>query len=186
LTDTALRYRRLARADFPLVAGWLAEPHVARWWRQAHSVDAVEAEYGGVVDGHDPTEVFIVEDDGRAIGLIQRYRLDANPDWQLVLAPAGTPADAFSLDYLIGVEDLTGRGIGPRMIAGCVAEGFELYPDLSAAVVAVQQDNRASWRALEKAGFQRAWSGQLESDDPSDAGPSHIYVLLRSDRRRDG
>jgi aminoglycoside 6'-N-acetyltransferase len=179
LTDAALRYRRLTRADFPVVSQWLAQPHVARWWRQAHSLEAVEGEYGPAVDGRDPTDVFIVEHDGRPVGLIQRYRLDANADWQKVLAPTGTPQDALSIDYLIGDEDLTGRGLGPRMIADCVAEGWQLHPDLSAVVVPVQQANRASWRALEKAGFERAWSGMLDSDDPSDEGPSHVYVLLR-------
>ena len=50
------------------------------------------------------------------------------------------------------------------------------YPNI---VAAVQQGNRRSWRALEKAGFSRTWAGQLESDDPSDAGPSYVYVRAR-------
>ncbi len=45
--------------------------------------------------------------------------------------------------------------------------------------VAVQQDNRRSWRALEKAGYSRVFAGMIESDDPSDAGPSYLYVRLR-------
>ena len=32
-------------------------------------------------------------------------------------------------------------------------------------------------RALEKAGYQRCWAGELESDDPSDEGPMYLYRL---------
>jgi aminoglycoside 6'-N-acetyltransferase len=45
--------------------------------------------------------------------------------------------------------------------------------------VAVQQENPASWRALEGAGFQRVWAGMLDSDDPSDQGPSYLYSMRR-------
>lgn len=43
-------------------------------------------------------------------------------------------------------------------------------------VVAVQQANRRSWRALEKAGFERTWAGTIECDDSCDAGPNFVYV----------
>jgi aminoglycoside 6'-N-acetyltransferase len=42
-----------------------------------------------------------------------------------------------------------------------------------------QQENVASWRALEKAGFERIFAGPLESDDPSDSGPAFVYALRR-------
>ena len=48
-----------------------------------------------------------------------------------------------------------------------------------AIVVTVQIENRRSWRALEKAGYRRTWSGFVHSGDPSDDGPSHVYVLDR-------
>ena len=49
----------------------------------------------------------------------------------------------------------------------------------SAVVVAVQQANRASWRALEGAGFRRQWEGLLVTDDLSDQGPAYLYVRYR-------
>jgi aminoglycoside 6'-N-acetyltransferase len=51
--------------------------------------------------------------------------------------------------------------------------------DIDVIVAAPQADNRASHRALEKAGFPLADERQLDSDDPSDAGPSAIYTLTR-------
>ena len=171
--------RPLTRDDFGLLSRWLAAPHVQQWWRQPSSLEAVEQEYGAAVDGKEPTDVFVVEWDGRSIGIIQRYRLSDYPKSQAVLAVTGTPAEAVSVDYLIGEPDQIGRGIGPQVIERCVADSWVKYPDVSAVVVPVQQENRRSWRALEKVGFERAWSGMLDSDDPSDDGPSYVYVLRR-------
>jgi aminoglycoside 6'-N-acetyltransferase len=176
-----VRFRPLARADFGLLSRWLAEPHVHEWWREEHEPAAVESRYGPAVDGVDPTEVFVVERDGQPIGLIQRYRLADNPEWQRVLAVAPTPGDAASIDYLIGDEALIGRGLGGEIIERFVGDTWKRFPDVPAIVVSVQQENRRSWRALEKAGFQRCWSGMLDSDDPSDEGPSHVYVRYRSE-----
>jgi aminoglycoside 6'-N-acetyltransferase len=60
-----------------------------------------------------------------------------------------------------------------------VRETWTRYPDIAAVVVNISEDNRRSWRALEKAGFRRAWSGALVSDDPSDEGINYVYVLNR-------
>jgi aminoglycoside 6'-N-acetyltransferase len=176
-----LGLRPLARSDFPLLSQWLAAPHVEVWWREDHHLAAVEARYGPAVDGDEATEVFVVEGDGRPIGLIQRYRISDDPEWERALAAAAPPEDAAGLDYLIGDETLLGRSLGPEIIDRCVEDTFERYPDVSAVVVPVQQANRRSWRALEKAGFRRTWSGMLDSDDPSDEGPSYVYLRWRSD-----
>jgi len=44
-------FRRLTRADFPLLAGWLAEPHVARWWNHDVDPEALERDFGASADG---------------------------------------------------------------------------------------------------------------------------------------
>ncbi|HWB36124.1 MAG TPA: hypothetical protein VHA75_08875 [Rugosimonospora sp.] len=46
-------------------------------------------------------------------------------------------------------------------------------------MAAPQLANVASWRALERAGFSRLWAGQLDSDDPADAGPAYVYAVDR-------
>jgi aminoglycoside 6'-N-acetyltransferase len=172
-------FRPLTRADFPLLAQWLGAPHVQRWWREASDPGSVEASYGPAVDGSDPTEHFVVEVDGRPIGMVQRCRLRDYPDYQRALSAAGAPADAATLDYLIGEAAWSGRGLGPAVIAEAVQAAWRRYPEVVAIVIAVQQDNRPSWRALEKAGFRRAWSGVVDSEDPSDNGRSYVYLLPR-------
>ena len=152
---------------------------MAQWWHHGHDPASVEADFGPLVDREDPTEGLVIEEDGRAIGLIQRYRFDDDSDWNRTLAVGTAPRPAVGIDYLIGDVSRVGQGLGPRLIADFVRETWHRYPDVVAIVVAVQQANRRSWRALEKAGFLRDWSGTLASDDPGDAGPSYVYVRLR-------
>ncbi len=174
-----LSFRPLTRSDFPLVGRWLAAPHVARWWREPSSATAVERNYGPAVDGHEPTELFVIEYGRRAIGLFQRYRVDDYPEYAQALQPAGTPPASASLDYLIGDPHLTGKGLGPAVIGLASAQVWNRYPEVPAIVIAVQQENRQSWRALEKAGYSREWAGEVPTGDPSDEGPSFVYVLRR-------
>ncbi len=174
-----LGFRRLERRDLPLLSHWLGSPHVATWWRDDCDPASVEAAYAPRLDGRDPTEVFVVEADGEPIGVIQRYRIADYPEWERSVAAGGAPGPAAGLDYFIGDETLTGRGLGGRIIAGFAEDTWRRYPDVAAIVVAVQQANRRSWRALEKAGFEPHWAGTLDSDDPSDEGPVFMYVRHR-------
>lgn len=105
--------------------------------------------------------------------------LTGNPGYERALEPSGAPRPAAGIDYLIGEPDLTGRGLGPSMIAQGAADAWTAYPEIVAIVVVVQVDNRPSLRALEKAGYRRVWSGIVDSGDPSDDGPSHVYLLDR-------
>ncbi|MEO9007763.1 MAG: GNAT family N-acetyltransferase [Candidatus Dormibacter sp.] len=172
-------FRRLERADFPLLARWQGEPHVARWWGPGPDLAAFETEYGPGIDGTDPTQVFLAELEGRPAGLIQRYRNRDHPSWdQQVQVP-----NAVSIDYYLGEPHLIGKGIGPQMIAAFVEQLFADYVDITSVTVGVLQENRPSWRALEKAGFVRVRSQHLESDEPWDRGPGYVYALSRCEKR---
>jgi aminoglycoside 6'-N-acetyltransferase len=179
MTAPRISFRPLRRDDFVLLSGWLAAPHVKMWWRESSDIDAIERRYGPVVDGIDPTEVFVIDGDGQPIGLIQRYRFADDPEWRDTISVAGTPSDAAGIDYLIGVEHLTGIGLGPEVIGAFLTDTWSRYLDIDTVVVDIQENNRRSWRALEKIGFRRSWTGTLTSDDPSDKGVNHVYVLLR-------
>ena len=174
-----MSFRPLTRADLALLGAWLARPHVSRWWPERADPASLEATYGPSIDGTDPTEVRVIELDGRPVGLIQRYRTAEHPEWARALAGAALSAPAAGLDYLLGEEVDLGRGVGPAAVARFTAETWARYPEIEVVAVAVQQANRRSWRALEKCGFRRTWAGELDSDDPSDAGPSFLYQLAR-------
>lgn len=118
---------------------------------------------------------FIIEQDGVAVGFIQNYRIADHPPW---LGEFDRP-DAAGIDHLIGDASRCGKGFGSAAIRSFATFTFERMPDVSAIVVAPQQANVASWRALEKAGFARIYVGSIESDDPSDAEPAFVYELRR-------
>jgi aminoglycoside 6'-N-acetyltransferase len=170
-----ISFRPLRRADFPTLARWQASPHVARWWRDPADLATITSKYTPNVEGRDPTEVFVIQVDGSAVGIIQRYLIADYPDWAAVIGFG----DAVGIDYYLGAGELTGKGIGSRAIARFAGETLARYPEVPLVVAAPQQDNVASWRALEKAGFERLWAGQPDSDDPSDAGPAYVYGLRR-------
>jgi aminoglycoside 6'-N-acetyltransferase len=165
--------------DLPLLAGWLVQPHVSEWWRDEPSgLAAVAEKYGPCIDGDDPTELFVIEADGRAIGMIQRYLIADESEWAHAFGGIVDVSNAAGIDYLIGVPDAVGRGLGTAAIASFVNLVFR-WRAVDSIVVTVQQTNPASWRCLERVGFTRVWSGDLDSPDPSDQGPEHVYVIAR-------
>ena len=173
----AVTFRPCMPDDLPLLAGWLSRPHVARWWRQDPGLAAVEAKYLPRLDGRDPTELFVLEAAGAPAGFFQRYLVADHPQWAAALRRTGQPGvdSAAGIDYLIGEAVLTGRGLGTIAITVFTRLALARYPAADLMAVAVLQDNIASWRALEKAGYRRCWAGELASDDPADDGPMYLY-----------
>jgi aminoglycoside 6'-N-acetyltransferase len=169
----------MRRDDLPLLLGWLTQPHVSEWWRgEPSDLAGVEAQYGPCIDGDDPTELFVIEESGRPIGMIQRYLIADEPAWAAAFDDIVEVSRAAGIDYLIGDPDAIGRGVGTAAIAMFVPLVFEWRP-VSSIVVTVQQSNPASWRVLERVGFTRVWAGELDSPDPSDQGPEYVYVASR-------
>jgi aminoglycoside 6'-N-acetyltransferase len=178
---SAITFRPLRRQDFALLARWLQEPRVARWWNHETSPEAVERDFGPSVDGRDATEMFVALLDGRPFGLIQRYPIAAYSEYVDELSSVCTvPPGALSVDYLIGEPDLRGRHLGAAMIAALVSDSWAAYPGADAVLVPVVAANVASWRALERAGFERIAEGELEPDNPVDARDHYIYALRRN------
>jgi aminoglycoside 6'-N-acetyltransferase len=174
-----IAFEPLGRSDFPLLATWLAEPLVARWWNQEHSPEALEREFGPSIDGEDETEIFIATED-RPYGLIQRYPIGAYAEYRDELAAVcDVPAGALSIDYLIGEPSARGRGRGAAMIAAFVGWSWRRYPEARDVIVPVAAANRGSWRALERAGFERVATGELEPDNPRDSREHHVYRISR-------
>src|SRR5439155_27134166 len=64
-------------------------------------------------------EHYVILVDGRAVGLIQTYVVADNPDWEAIVQVGPGVA---GVDILIGEEELTGRGLGPQVLAKFVEE----------------------------------------------------------------
>ncbi|RYY42776.1 MAG: GNAT family N-acetyltransferase, partial [Actinomycetales bacterium] len=65
-------FRRLQAGDLPVLARWLAAPHVHRWWFQEADPEALERDFGAVMRGEEPAEDLVATVDGRDVGLCQR------------------------------------------------------------------------------------------------------------------
>ncbi|SDG73750.1 GNAT family N-acetyltransferase [Klenkia brasiliensis] len=168
----------LQRADLGLLAAWLAEPLVARWW--AEDPAQVAARYGPALDGADPTALYLVLEDGAPVGFVQVYCFADEPAYAAELAHLlAVPDGALSIDYLVGEPAARGRGVGTALVRAAVDRGFADHADAADVVVPVHADNRASWRALERAGFVRVAEGELEPDNPAD---DRRHVVLRRGR----
>jgi aminoglycoside 6'-N-acetyltransferase len=172
----------IRREDFPLLSLWLATPHVARWWDDDPSLEAIENDYGGCVDGTEPCEVFIAHCNGAAVGLIQRYRFGAYPQYLDGIAHiVQVFADSTGIDYLVGPAEALGKGIGTAMIARFITRTWEDDPVTPQVIVPVHVDNRASWRALERAGLIRIAEGELEPDNRAGTPQHYVYQRLAPD-----
>ena len=175
-----LDWRPLVRDDLPLLGRWLAEPGVARWWNSETSPEAVERDFGPSVRGEEPGEDLVLLLAGRPVGLLQRSRIrDYEEDFVELSAVVEVPEDAYCLDYLLGEPALRGRGLGSRFLARAVERTWQDHPDAGCILVPVVAANRASWRALEKAGLRRVATGELTPDNPVDDPLHHVYRVDR-------
>jgi aminoglycoside 6'-N-acetyltransferase len=78
-----------------MLAEWLREPQVARWWNLETTLEAVERDFGASTRGEEPGEDLLVLLDGRPIGLLQRsaiydYPQDLTEFSAVIEVPAGT------------------------------------------------------------------------------------------------
>lgn len=170
----------ITRADYPRLAHWLRQPAVARWWCDSPEPEALEAEYGGVIDGQEAAEVFIAHHEGRPVGLVQRFALAAYPGYAAEIARwTDVPAAAWSIDYFIGESDALRRGLGTLLIAQLTQSVWQRAPEASAILVPVHADNRASWRVLERCGYVAVARADMEPDNPEDSRHHRIYRLDR-------
>ena len=178
--EDAFTFRPLARTDYPTLRRWLQTPHVARWWADDPSDEGLEEMYGGCIDGTEPAQVFIAERGGRAIGLAQRFRIDAYSGYREEIAAfTEIPAGTSSIDYLIGPEDAIRRGWGTEMIRAFIARLWQDDAEAMSIIVPVHAGNPASWRALERAKFRRVAAGQMTPDNPIDTTDHFVYRLDR-------
>lgn len=143
-----ITFQPLTADDLPLVRQWLGREHVRRWWRDGgqslqHAEDALA--------GRDRTRYFVIVVDGRPVGMIETYLLSDEPEWAALI---GERPDGAGLDLLIGEEDAVGRGLGPQVLAQFAREIVLANPQTTAVVATVEEANRRSWRAFEKAGFE--------------------------------
>jgi len=137
-------FRALTRQDLPMVAGWLAEPHLVEWWGDP---ETSLAEIGGHIDSVS-VEALIVELDGTPIGYLQSYDPHLEDDHPYQDQPFGT----LGIDISIGRPELVGVGHGSAIVRQFAEE--MLAEGASRIVIDPHPSNARAIRAYEKAGFR--------------------------------
>jgi len=164
-----IAFRPLEDADLPQVETWLRAEHVAAWWRDPLEI-ALE-QRRGALEGRRDVERYVILEDGRPVGMIQTYRVGDHPEWGELI---GVEPEAAGVDLFLGEPAVVGRGLGPFILREFVLGVVFARPETTAAVATVEEANRRSWRAFEKAGFRHV--GDVEED-----GLPHR--LMRLERR---
>lgn len=173
MSDSGLLLQEMEVGDLPMVAKWLAEPHVARWYLAGSSVDREIEDLRQSVAGEQAVNALIVLLNGGPIGWCQWYLCDDDPDWAQDIG--ARPGDV-GMDYAIGSPTHTGRGIGTALIAAMVDAIRAVHPH--AAIFADPDErNAASRRVLEKNGFALVDVKSIPSELTAD--PMAIYRLGR-------
>lgn len=165
-------FRPLARGDLPDLVAWMHAPHAVRWFYEDLDLPAANRKYGPRIDGSSPTRVHVVLIDGRACGFMQHYRVGDYPGY----SEATAEPDATGVDYIIGIEELAGRGLGPQLIWSYLSQVvFAARPAVQRVVASPEVANRRSVRVLQKAGFRPAFEIAGEMPDR----PELLCVLDR-------
>lgn len=152
-------FRPLERADLPDVIRWQGSDAARPWFHGGLTLEQAEERYGPRIDGTHPARMFVALLEGRAVGYAQAYAAEPPP------VPPGSdvPAEAVGIDYVLGEDDLLGRGIGTAMIGAFVEQVVRrLHPRATHVVAMPDHRNHRSIRALEKTGFvQGLWVDSL-------------------------
>jgi aminoglycoside 6'-N-acetyltransferase len=164
-----IRFRPLEESDLPQVEAWLRAEHVAEWWRDPLEI-AVEKRREAL-EGRREVEHYVILEEERPVGMIQTYRVGDYPEWGELI---GAEPDAAGVDLFVGEPDAVGRGLGPEILREFTRTVVFSDPETTAAVATVEEANRRSWRAFERAGFRHV------RDVEEDGLP---HRLMRLERR---
>jgi aminoglycoside 6'-N-acetyltransferase len=137
-------FRPVTEADLPMIAGWLAKPHVAEWWDDPETAIASIREHIDSIS----VEPLVIELDGKPIGYLQSYDPHLEDDHPYQDQPFGT----LGVDLSIGRRELVGVGHGSAILRQFVDELFaEGTPRV---IIDPDPANKRAIRAYEKAGFR--------------------------------
>jgi len=134
-----LNFKPLTGADLPLVASWLARPHVAEWWDGPIPLEAGLRQFLALL-GDEP------------VGYVQSYRaLDSHADgWWLDVTDTGV----VGIDQFLADGTRLGQGLGTQMVREFVAALFA-EPHVTRVQADPSPANGRAIRCYEKAGFRR-------------------------------
>lgn len=171
-SDDGFDFRPLVEADLPMLAGWLARPHVAQWWAP-HEARPTVAELredflspAALAAAVWPHIAWLA---GEPVAFIQCYRAMGSGDgwWEEVHDPG-----VFGIDQFLADGQRLGRGLGTRLVRAFVARLFA-GPEVTLVQTDPDPRNARAIRCYEKAGFEA--QGEIVTPD----GPALLMHARR-------
>ncbi len=104
-----ITFRPLEEQDFLILAAWLAEPHVRRFYQKTPvTLEEIAQEYGPCVRGEEPSICHLAINAGTPFAYIQCYRNADYPGWMDMIGVDG----GISVDLYIGESTYLRKGFG--------------------------------------------------------------------------
>jgi aminoglycoside 6'-N-acetyltransferase len=173
-----ISFTPLCEKDLPLLHRWLNTPHVSEWWslegNHHPSMEEVVRHYSPRITGKEPVDVYIIIYNDKAIGMIQCYYLDDEPEEKAVF---GIDRSSAGIDLFIGEEAYVHRGLGSNIISDFLRQVVFKKYDVECCVIDPQVQNKIAIRAYEKAGFKYFKTIWYEKDKVN----NHILVISRDE-----
>jgi RimJ/RimL family protein N-acetyltransferase len=146
--DDGFDLRPATSADAGLIAWWMAQPHICRWWQQDWSVErwaqTLDAQAAG-----EHTIPCLIALDQQHLGYVELYRVRHD---RLAEYYAWDEHD-WGVHVAIGDTSRTGRGIGRRLLRALADAVLRADPYCDRVVAEPDARNTPSVRAFEAAGF---------------------------------
>ncbi|MDZ7728589.1 MAG: GNAT family N-acetyltransferase [Dehalococcoidia bacterium] len=150
--NVAVRPLRDEPADYALMARWLRDPRVLRWYEgrdRAFAYGDVVAKFAPRVLSAEGVRPCIIEVDGAPAGYLQYYPVEDPSDYGLEDATG-----AWAFDLFLGEPRLWGSGAGTAALCAMVTHVFQVE-GAAFAVIDPRVANPRAVRSYEKAGFRR-------------------------------
>jgi lysine N-acyltransferase len=136
-----------------MIAGWMAQPHIQRWWQQDWSVERWAAELTRQAAGEHSVPC-VAAFDGEDFGYVELYRVRFDRLAQYYAS------DEHDWGIHLAITQV-GRGLGRRLLRAVADELLRSHPACQRVVAEPDVQNTPSVRAFAAAGFVQQCQLQL-------------------------
>jgi aminoglycoside 6'-N-acetyltransferase len=174
-SDSSIEFIPVEPGHFRMLWEWVQRPHVATWfafWMPPTREETI-ALWTAMVEGREAQRGYLMVVDGAQVGYIESSQLSQS---QEMTDAIGLGHDAVAADLFIADPGLTGRGLGPVLVARFYLRLMD-ETGLDVGVIDPEVDNLRAIRAYEKAGFR--FLKVTDSGEPR--GRDHIMVATRAE-----
>jgi aminoglycoside 6'-N-acetyltransferase len=152
ITKGDLHIRKMTRNDYKVMAKWLSDQNVLKYYEEPLSnLEKVIEKFAPRISGEHYVTSCIVEFKDISIGYIQYYKL-TKP--KLIEYGYAANQVIFGIDQFIGETQLWGKGIGTSMIRLILNYLTKIEPS-SKEIIDVKKTNDRAISCYKKCGFRR-------------------------------